>query len=199
MKVPLSLGPDVVQHLLPHRRPFLMVDSVVAYEREPRPRLWSSRHISASEPVFEGHFAGLHLWPGVYTIEGFGQTCNLLFAILAAEELGRQRGRDPDEVLEALRNLELGYKLAPGHDPKRGAEFLEEIRKHPTEGYAGMSAAVEVKLLAPVFGGQRLDYDVTFTRVVDNIARFEVAAEVEGKLVAQGVMKSTRGLPFRPL
>ncbi|MEZ4309206.1 MAG: hypothetical protein R3F14_14310 [Polyangiaceae bacterium] len=30
---PLHLGPDVVGRLLPHRRPFMMVDSIEAYGR----------------------------------------------------------------------------------------------------------------------------------------------------------------------
>ncbi len=37
MKVALALGPDVIERLIPHRRPFLMVDGVVAYEGTPRP------------------------------------------------------------------------------------------------------------------------------------------------------------------
>src|SRR5262249_30324140 len=77
----LSLGPDTIQRLPPHGRPFLMVDTVEGYERAPHPTLLAARHVSANEPVFEGHFPGLHLWPGVYTIEGLGQSANLLLVI----------------------------------------------------------------------------------------------------------------------
>ena len=49
---PLSLGPDVVTRLLPHRRPFLMVDSIEGYSRAPRPTLSAARMVSANEPVF---------------------------------------------------------------------------------------------------------------------------------------------------
>lgn len=196
MKAPLVLGPDVVERLIPHRRPLLMVDGVVAYERAPRPRLWATRHVAANEPVFEGHFPGLHLWPGVYTIEGLGQTCTLLFCVQGAEEWHAARGGDPDEVLDMLRNLELGFKLAPGYDPDAGARFLEALAS-PAHARTGMSAHVDVKLLAPVFAGQRIDYSVVLTHVVEQIARFDVEAEVDGKLVAKGVMSSTRGIPLR--
>src|SRR5258708_3729877 len=176
MKVPFALGPDVIERLIPHRRPFLMVDGVVAYERTPKPRLWATRHVSANESVFEGHFPGLHLWPGVHTIEGLGQSCNLLFCVIGAEEWHASRGGQPDDVLDMLRNLELGFKLTPGYDAEKGARFIEALKDH-SRARAGMSAAVDIKLLAPVFAGQRIDYCVALTHVVDALARFEVSAE----------------------
>ena len=80
----LSLGADAVMMLLPHRRPFLFLDGVEAFERAPRPTLTGHKQVSVNEPVFEGHFPGLSLWPGVYTIEGMGQCVNALLVVLAA-------------------------------------------------------------------------------------------------------------------
>src|SRR5262249_28587464 len=110
---PLALGADVVTRLLPHRRPFLMVDSIEAYARTPRPALRAARSISANEPIFEGHFPGLALWPGVYTIEGMGQTCNLLRILIELERGFVEAGRDAGEVVASLENLELGYRFHP--------------------------------------------------------------------------------------
>jgi hypothetical protein len=56
-----------------------------------------------------------------------------------------------------------------------------------------MSSAVEVKLLQPVFGGQRLDYRVTLTHEIDKMERFDVEALVDEVPVARGVMTATRG------
>jgi 3-hydroxyacyl-[acyl-carrier-protein] dehydratase len=192
---PLRLGPDVIERLIPHRRPFLMVDTVDAYEGGPRPTLRAARHVSANEPVFEGHFPGLHLWPGVYTIEGMGQTCNLLHVIASLEQ-GWEDGQDPEQLFAALQNLELGYKLAPGFRPEGSARLLAALADPDLPSRMGMSAAVDVKLLAPVFAGQRLDYQVTQTHLVEGMIRFEVRAEVEGRLAAKGVMTSTRGVRF---
>lgn len=195
MKSPLVLGPDTIERLLPHRRPFLMVDGVVAYERssrggETKPRLWATRHVASNEAVFDGHFPGLHLWPGVYTIEGLGQTCNLLFCVIGIEE------HFGNEGLELLRNLEMGFKLMTGFDAERGSTFLKALGEDPAKR-AGMSAHVDVKLVAPVFAGQRIDYDVTLTHTLDSLARFEVSAEVNGKQVAKGTLSSTKGIPLR--
>ena len=111
---PLSLGPDVVTRLLPHRRPFLMVDSIEGYARGPRPTLRAARMVSANEPVFEGHFPGLHLWPGIYTIEGMGQTCNLLRIVLELQGAWEREGRDPEGVLAGLRNMDVGFHFQLG-------------------------------------------------------------------------------------
>jgi 3-hydroxyacyl-[acyl-carrier-protein] dehydratase len=193
---PLNLGPDVIERLIPHRRPFLMVDSVLSYERGPRPTLRAARHISANEPVFAGHFPGLHLWPGVYTIEGMGQSTNLLHVIWSLEQGWEGSGQDPADVLAALRNLELGYKLAPGYRAEASARLVAALADPELPSRMGMSAAVDVKLLAPVFAGQRLEFTVAQTHFIEGMLRFEVQAHVDGKQVAKGVMTSTRGVRF---
>jgi 3-hydroxyacyl-[acyl-carrier-protein] dehydratase len=49
-------------------------------------------------------------------------------------------------------------------------------------------AAVDVKLLAPVLAGQRLDYWVLWTHSVDAVHRFVVHADVAGRPVARGTL-----------
>jgi len=192
---PLVLGPDVVTRLLPHRRPFLMVDSIEGYARGPRPSLCAARMISANEPVFEGHFPGLHLWPGIYTIEGMGQTCNLLRIVLELQAGWERQGRDPEDVLVSLRNMDLGFHLRPGYKADVGKQLAEVLQRDlvdPTSRM-GVSAAVDIKFLQPVFAGQRLVYTVTQTHAVENILRFEVQAEVESRVVARGIMSGAMG------
>jgi 3-hydroxyacyl-[acyl-carrier-protein] dehydratase len=200
MKSNLSLGPDVIQRILPHRRPFLMVDTVEDYDRAPRPTLRAARHISANEPVFEGHFPGLSLWPGVYTIEGLSQAANLLVVIMTCEEAWDARGGRSGDALAALRNMELGYRMQPGFRPELSAELEKALGDGPADGASriGMSAAVDVKLVAPVFAGQKLDYRVTHTHAMDDLARFEVEASVAGKPVARGVITSLCRMPPIP-
>jgi 3-hydroxyacyl-[acyl-carrier-protein] dehydratase len=192
---PLSLGPDVVTRLLPHRRPFLMVDSIEGYSPAPRPTLCAARMISANEPVFEGHFPGLHLWPGIYTIEGMGQTCNLLRILLELQAAWQRQGKDPESVLTALKNMDLGFHFQPGYRADVGKDLASVLANDigdPTSRM-GVSAAVDIKFLHPVFAGQRLVYTVTQTHAVENILRFEVQAEVESRIVARGTMSGAMG------
>ena len=189
----LELGTDVVTLLLPHGRPLLLVDRIVAYDDVGEPELRAARHITANEPVFDGHFPKLHLWPGVYTQEGLGQTCYLLYLIREARRRWAERGNDPDEVLEGLRNLERGTRLHGGFDPGMARRFLKESAL--LEGWIGVSAAVELKFLQPVFAGSRLDYRARIVREVDQHVRFEVEASVEKTSVARGVLTSFVGYP----
>jgi 3-hydroxyacyl-[acyl-carrier-protein] dehydratase len=182
----LILGTDVIQRLIPHRRPFLMVDGVTEYERGATPRLRATRSISANEDVFAGHFPGLHLWPGVYTIEGLSQATLILQVITHLEEAHAARGGDRDDILRALRNLELGYTLRPGFAPERSALLTDLARAEPPP--LGMTGAVEIKLEEPVFAGQTLTYEVTRTHTIDRLARFDARATVSTKTIARGTL-----------
>jgi 3-hydroxyacyl-[acyl-carrier-protein] dehydratase len=182
----LDLGSNVVELLLPQRRPMLMVDRIVSFSATPSPSLQASRHVSANEIFFEGHFPGLHVWPGCLTIEGLGQTAQLLMAVLAIRTMEEAAGGDPDDALESLRNLDLGFRLHPGHDAQKAESFLSRLSTlRPS---LSVGAAVDVKLLKPVFAGQRLDYQVTLEAQHSDMIRFRVEASVGGVLVTRGSM-----------
>jgi 3-hydroxyacyl-[acyl-carrier-protein] dehydratase len=65
-----------IQKILPHRYPFLLVDTVL--EIEPLKRIVSLKNVSINEPFFQGHFPGKPVMPGVLIIEGMAQTGGLL-------------------------------------------------------------------------------------------------------------------------
>jgi len=194
----LDLGPDVLQHLLPHRRPFLMVDRVKAYGHAPEPYLRAERYISANEPVFDGHFPGWHVWPGVLTLEGLGQCCNILCVLQAIEERLGSGTTDAPSVSELLANLERGYRLDPG--------FRPALLDHLPDGAAraservGLAAAADIKWLSPVFPGDRLEFHVVETHHVGDMLRHRVQASVAGRPVTSGTITSKVGvaMPRRP-
>lgn len=176
----VRLGADVVARLIPHRRPLLMVDAIEAFRAAPRPTLWALRHVSANEEVFAGHFPGLHLWPGIYTIEGLGQStllCGALLHRIAA------RGGDAGAVVGELAGLERAARA------RRPAVGSADEAPAPL----GVSGHVDVKLLAPVFAGQTLRYRVELTHAIGGLGRFEVEAEADGRAVARGTMTGGAG------
>jgi len=185
-------GADVVKRLLPHRAPLLMVDRVEDYALDPRARLRACRHISANEDVFRGHFPDWSVWPGVYTIEGMGQSCLLLVVLLAIRDMGKDAGEDPDRLLDALGQLDGAFRLRPALVDQEAIAMLDAFQK--SRAPMGFGSTVDVKLSHPVFAGQRLDYEVELTRHHENVARFEVSASVEGQIVARGTMGATAGL-----
>lgn len=185
---PLRLGADTVTRLIPHRRPFLFLDGLEAIDLSAQPALAGFKQVSVNEPVFEGHFPGVSLWPGVYTIEGLGQTTNALDVILAIVRGARERGIAADAVLDALRAIDARARF--GARPP--SELEQGILAHLGEpshrmGFAG---AVEMKLIEPVFAGATIRYEVTLTHEIANARRYEVKASVGDRPVARGTLTS---------
>lgn len=170
-RIALDLGLATIERLIPQRPPLLLIDRLLFFEPGRTPRVRCARHLGSEEPVFAGHFPGYPLWPGAYMVEGLGQAANLLSAL--------------DAIAQAVGAAELASALA-----------------HPTSLEAlgppkiGMSAAIDVKLLEPVFAGATVEYDVRRTHVLAEAARFAVEAWVDGRPVARGsITGSTRLQP----
>ena len=68
----MTLSNDEIRRILPHRYPFLLVDTITDYE----PGQWARgvKCVSAGEPFFVGHFPEKSLMPGVLIIEALAQT-----------------------------------------------------------------------------------------------------------------------------
>ena len=70
-----------ILQILPHKPPFLLVDTVI--ELEPAKRIVGIKQVTINEPFFQGPFPGMPVMPGVLQIEALAQ----VGAILALREL----------------------------------------------------------------------------------------------------------------
>src|SRR6202047_1557266 len=65
-----------IQKILPHRYPFLLVDTIEEMERWKR--IVGIKNVTINEYFFQGHFPGKPIMPGVLIIESMAQTGGLL-------------------------------------------------------------------------------------------------------------------------
>lgn len=77
-----SLDLDTILRCLPHRYPFLMIDKIVDIDGDDS--AVGIKNITYNEPIFQGHFPGKAVFPGVLIVEGMAQTAG---AIVIAEQL----------------------------------------------------------------------------------------------------------------
>lgn len=60
-----------IMEILPHRSPFLLIDTIE--ELEPGVRALGKKCVSMNEPYFQGHFPGNPVMPGVLILEALAQ------------------------------------------------------------------------------------------------------------------------------
>jgi 3-hydroxyacyl-[acyl-carrier-protein] dehydratase len=65
-----------IMSVLPHRYPFLLVDRVL--ELVEGERILAMKNITGNEDVFNGHFPGAPIFPGVMMIEALAQASGIL-------------------------------------------------------------------------------------------------------------------------
>ena len=141
--------------------------------------------ISVSHPVFDGHFPDWSLWPGVYVVEGLGQTAQLLATLDAIRgRRGSARRRGP-RASDARCCSTPRYSLRPGATPsEEGLALLEGLCDAPR--VVGLASRIDVRFLEPVLPGCRLDYRAEWTLEQNGVMAFDVEASVGGIPVVRG-------------
>ena len=102
---------DLIQRLIPHRYPFLLIDKVVDIDGYQTAR--GIKNVTMNEPHFQGHFPSKPIMPGVTIVEAMAQTSavmvgkalgmedrNLLVYFMAIDTCKFRRMVVPGDVLE---------------------------------------------------------------------------------------------------
>lgn len=108
---------QVIQAILPHRYPFLLVDRVV--DIEGCDRATGIKNVSMNEPHFQGHFPGTPIMPGVTIIEAMAQTAAVMVGV--TKEL-----MDTDMLIYfmAIDKCKFRRKVIPGDQLRMEIETL---------------------------------------------------------------------------
>ncbi len=85
MNTPLkSADIHLIQRIIPHRYPFLLVDKVLDINGYSSAR--GIKNVTMNEPHFQGHFPGKPIMPGVTIVEAMAQTA----AVMVGTALGME-------------------------------------------------------------------------------------------------------------
>ena len=102
---------------LPHRYPFLLVDRVLALEKDKFIR--ALKNVTINEPYFPGHFPGHPIMPGVLIIESMAQVGGMLLMRTIA---------DPSSKVVyflSLDNVKFRRPVKPGDQLRLELEVLQ--------------------------------------------------------------------------
>lgn len=112
---------EEIRELLPHRYPMLMVDRVLDYQ--PGKSLHGIKNVSINEPVFNGHFPGFAIFPGVLILEALAQATGIL-------GFKTTDGRDDNELylFASIDNARFKKPVVPGDTLHLHVEFIKERR-----------------------------------------------------------------------
>ena len=97
-----------VQKYLPHRYPFLLVDTVLSYEINHS--LTALKNVTFNEPYFTGHFPELPVMPGVLIVEALAQASG----ILMYRSFERFPSKEDLFYLAGIDNTRFKRKVVPG-------------------------------------------------------------------------------------
>ncbi|GLT09789.1 3-hydroxyacyl-ACP dehydratase FabZ [Sulfitobacter sp. PR48] len=70
---------QMIQRILPHRYPFLLVDKVK--EIDGTASAVGYKNVTMNEPHFQGHFPGTPIMPGVTIVEAMAQTAGVMLGV----------------------------------------------------------------------------------------------------------------------
>ena len=115
----LSADIKLIQRIIPHRYPFLLIDKVI--EIESLKSATGIKNVTFNEPHFQGHFPDFPIMPGVTIIEALAQTAavmvgvsldladqNLLIYFMTIDNCKFRRQVTPGDVLKLRINVMRG-------------------------------------------------------------------------------------------
>ena len=137
----MKLGADEIKELIPHREPFLFVDSVLEIEKGRK--IAAEKLFSPEEFFFRGHFPGNPIVPGVIVTEALAQAGGVLFNYSFGEEL-KEEGFD-NAYLMGLDRCRFRSPVVPGD---RVTLEVELVRRRSRIMFFSGKASVDGKEVA---------------------------------------------------
>jgi 3-hydroxyacyl-[acyl-carrier-protein] dehydratase len=131
-----------IQEILPHRYPFLLIDRVTDIKEGQSIKAY--KNVTIGEHVFQGHFPGHPIYPGVMIIEGMAQAGGVL-AFKSMDAQAQEETSDKVVYFMSIDKAKFRSPVTPGDR----LEYRLEVLKHKGSIWVLMGKAyVDEKLVA---------------------------------------------------
>lgn len=145
LTVPPLYDINDIEKMLPHRFPFLMVDKIMSIGDE---SIVGVKNITMNEPIFQGHFPGNPVFPGVLMIEAMAQVGGV-FALSKVDEPHLY-----STYFMKIDGVKFKQKVTPGDTIVFELQLLSPIRRGLVNmggvGYVNGQPVVEAQMLAQI-------------------------------------------------
>lgn len=108
---------QMIQRIIPHRYPFLLVDRVE--EIDGTARAVGIKNVTMNEPHFQGHFPGLPIMPGVTIVEAMAQTAAVMVGVTL-----EMADKEMKVYFMAIDGCKFRRKVVPGDQLRMALETL---------------------------------------------------------------------------
>jgi len=116
---------SMIEEILPHRSPFLLVDRVIEFESGQR--IIAEKDLSPDSAIFEGHFPGRPIMPGVLVSEALAQASGLLLGLDWKDRDGHALHQERlHSLFLANLNMKFFHPAKPGETLRLDARFRKK-------------------------------------------------------------------------
>lgn len=115
-----------IQELLPHRFPFLMIDKIIEVSEN---HVVGVKNVTMNEHLFQGHFPGNPIFPGVLQVEAMAQTGGILALLLQEDQKGW------DTYFLKINNTKFKGMVRPGDTLVFKLELMAPIKRGIVQMY----------------------------------------------------------------
>jgi 3-hydroxymyristoyl/3-hydroxydecanoyl-(acyl carrier protein) dehydratase len=176
---------SLITRLIPHRPPFLMVDTILYFRGGKFPSVKASYTTSDTDIFCNTGNCDEH-WPSMHVMEGMGQACNLMIIISMIEKELLKAGyliENMKEVLNGLINNE-------SDDVSRALKSSLDHLAMGTYSNVGFLGSADMEITGYAKRGQKVIYEIEQSQMFGSLFYSNVKAFSGNRQIAGGTLVS---------